>query len=93
MAPGARQRKAEAPSFGNAAELDPGSIGDWLGKGAACLMLERYEDAVKAFEKVTDLEPENAEAWYFKGAAYHKLGQTQESYEAYQRSQALGYEE
>jgi tetratricopeptide (TPR) repeat protein len=48
-------------------------------KGTALAILERYEEALEAFDKVIELEPNHIDAWNNKGAALHDLGKHEEA--------------
>jgi tetratricopeptide (TPR) repeat protein len=45
--------------------------------------LDKYDDAIKAYDEAIKLDPEDAEAWYDKGAALYMQGKYDEATMAY----------
>jgi tetratricopeptide (TPR) repeat protein len=60
-----------------------------MGKGAALYQLQRYDEAVTAFQKVTRLDPSEDEAYFWIGNSYVKLGRYPEAISAYERTLAI----
>jgi tetratricopeptide (TPR) repeat protein/ribosomal protein L40E len=46
----------------------------WYGKGAALIILGRYEDALVSIDRALDINPRNEVAWLNKGNALTKMG-------------------
>jgi tetratricopeptide (TPR) repeat protein len=46
----------------------------WYGKGAALVILGRYEEALVAIDRALDINPHNEVAWVNKGNALSKMG-------------------
>ncbi len=46
----------------------------WYGKGAALVILGRYEEALRAIDQALDINPHNEVAWVNKGNAFTKMG-------------------
>jgi tetratricopeptide (TPR) repeat protein/O-antigen ligase len=61
--------------FGKAISLDPGDPANWLARGEADLLLERYQDATAAFEKARSIKPDDGYAWSRLGEVYLKLNE------------------
>ena len=53
----------------------PGAEIPWYGKGAALILLGRYEEALQAIDKALDINPRNEVAWLNKGNAFTRMGQ------------------
>lgn len=53
--------------------LQPDESGSWAQLGQLYLSVDRTEDAVAAFARLTVLEPENPDAWAFEGEALARL--------------------
>jgi len=48
--------------------------------------LDRYEEALEAFNRSIEIDPDNADIWLSKGNALDKLGRHEEASEAFARS-------
>ena len=46
----------------------------WYGKGAALVLLGRYEEALRAVDRALDINPKNEVAWLNKGNALMRVG-------------------
>ena len=44
------------------------------------MILNRYEEALEAFQKATEIEPKNVDAWIGKGLLYTTLIDTRNSW-------------
>jgi len=55
-------------------------------KGAALVVLGRYEEALQAFDKAIELDPQYADAWNNKGVALYELGRYKEALQAYDKA-------
>jgi tetratricopeptide (TPR) repeat protein len=60
-------------------ELDPSHYRSYMFLGRNLNFLERYEDAIVAFQKALDLNPTNLEALAFKAEAHAYLGERQKA--------------
>ena len=58
---------------------------DWTGKGTTLLKLEKYEEALNAYEKAIELSPENTNAWAGKSTALFGLERYEEALNAYEK--------
>ncbi len=58
----------------------------WYNHGAVLYYLERYEDAINAFEESIKINPEFPDAWQFKGVALEKLNRDEEANDAFERA-------
>lgn len=55
----------------------------WTGKGDALKKLEKYEEAVEAYNEAIKINPQYAEAWRGKGGSLFNIKKYDESVEAY----------
>lgn len=73
--------------YNAALEVDPTHAKIWYNKGIALNNLQRYEEAIDAFDQVIRINPEEvnarASAWFNKGMALQKLGRYEEAIEAF----------
>jgi tetratricopeptide (TPR) repeat protein len=72
-----------------AIRLDPQYALAWYSKGIALNSMEKYDEAIKAFDEAIRLEPilyGGAEAWVGKGYALDGLGKYNEAIEAYDKA-------
>ena len=60
--------------------------GAWLTLGGLLMDLNKFVDAIRAFEKATKLEPDNAEAWAGLGLAYGRAMYSDKAVKAYEKA-------
>ena len=65
---------------------EPKTAKAWYSKGVNLGKLERYEEALKAYEQAIRIEPEDAKAWYNKGCALGKLERYEEALKAFEQA-------
>ncbi|HHT9106226.1 MAG TPA: tetratricopeptide repeat protein [Candidatus Wujingus californicus] len=71
----------------------PDDASYWQAKGDTLVNLNRYEEALNAYEKTIELKPDCAEAWKNKGDILKKkFGRYQESYDAYYKAAEYYFE-
>ncbi|MDD1752264.1 MAG: tetratricopeptide repeat protein [Methanotrichaceae archaeon] len=58
----------------------------WISKGFALVKLDKYNEAIKAFDEALDLNPNSATAWSGKGSALEKLGKDDEAIMAFDKA-------
>ena len=59
----------------------------WFCKGNALTNLNKYEEAIKAYDKAIEINPQYSMAWNNKGAVlYNKLGKVDEAIKAYDKA-------
>jgi len=58
----------------------------WFDKGHALLLMQRYEEALVAFEQALALNSDNVLAWFLKGMTLRILKQPQEALAAFEQS-------
>ena len=58
---------------------------DWAALGDSLLDEEKYEDAIKAYEKSVETNPDDYQSWYNKGDAHLSLDQNDEAIKANQK--------
>jgi len=61
-------------------------VDTWIDKGHELSKLEKYEEALRAFDKTLEINPENVVAWIFKGISLCNLEKDEESLEAFNRA-------
>ncbi len=67
-------------------KIDGKSAEEWHNKGNSLYGLEKYEDAVEAYDKALKIEPKDAEVWYSKGVVLGRLGRYEDAVEAYDKA-------
>jgi tetratricopeptide (TPR) repeat protein len=60
-------------------EDEPTNAELWLRKGTTLAQLQRLDEAVKAFDKVTTLVPNDLKGWYCKGSTLHLKGRFEDA--------------
>jgi tetratricopeptide (TPR) repeat protein len=58
----------------------------YLGKGRELMEMDRHQEALEKFERVTDIKANSVEAWNGIGDAYRHLGREERAMEAYDRA-------
>ncbi len=58
----------------------------WLKKGIALEIINKHEEAIKAYDKVIEIDPQYFEAWTNKGNALKELGNNDEAIKAYDKA-------
>jgi tetratricopeptide (TPR) repeat protein len=58
----------------------------WNNKGLALDDLNKYDEAIKAFDKAIEINPQYSLAWYNKGRALYKLNKYDEAIKAYDKA-------
>ena len=58
----------------------------WFHKGSELMSSEKYDEAIKAYDKAIGINPQNPDAWYNKGLALAKLGELDEAVKAYDKA-------
>lgn len=61
----------------------------WLRKGNVLNDLNRYEEAIRCFDKFLELDPNHAGGWNKKGVALTGLGRHKEALQCFERSLEL----
>jgi tetratricopeptide (TPR) repeat protein len=59
------------------------NVDDWFNEGHYLDQAGKYEEAVKAYDKVLKINPQYADAWYNKGIALVNLRKYKEAINAY----------
>ncbi len=72
-----------------ATQLAPDFTGAWLTLGGLLMDLNKFVDAIAAFDKAAALEPGNAEAWSGLGIAYGRAMYPEKAVEAYRKALAI----
>jgi len=49
------------------------SIAAWIKQGSELMNSEKYNEAIKAYEKAIEINPNDSDAWYNKGVALYTL--------------------
>ena len=58
----------------------------WNNKGLALDDINKYDEAIKAFDKAIEINPQYSLAWYNKGRALYKLNKFDEAIKAYDKA-------
>ena len=58
----------------------------WVSMGIDLVKLNKYDEAIKAFDEALDLDPMSATAWSGKGTALQKLGKDDEAITAFDKA-------
>lgn len=58
-----------------ACKMDPLVIGNWIVLGEVCLNVNRFPEAIAAYEKTLEINPKHAFIWGLLGFAYGRNGQ------------------
>ena len=58
----------------------------WFHKGSELMSSEKYNEAIKAYEKAIEINPQDSEAWYNKGIALNHLNKSDEAIKAYEKA-------
>jgi len=72
-----------------ATQVSADFTGAWLTLGALLMELNKYMDAITAYEKATQLEPKNSRAWAGLGNGYARAMYPEKAVQAFERSIAL----
>ena len=55
-------------------------------KGNALNNLNKYDEAIKAYDKAIEINPQNSMAWYNKGNVFTNLNKYDEAIKAYDKA-------
>jgi tetratricopeptide (TPR) repeat protein len=69
--------------------VETGSAADWLEKGIGFYNLNRYDEAIQAYNRALELNPQDPMAWRNKGYALNKLGKNREANECFWKATGL----
>ena len=58
----------------------------WFHKGSELISSEKYNEAIKAYDKAIEINPHDSLAWYNKGLALDKLNKHEEAMKAYDKA-------
>jgi tetratricopeptide (TPR) repeat protein len=72
------------PAYDKAAAFD-----GWFNKGVTLAGVERFDEALEAYDQALEIDPDYAEAWFDKGVALDGLGQHDEAKRAHQHFQQI----
>ncbi|MDF1533086.1 MAG: tetratricopeptide repeat protein, partial [Methanosarcinaceae archaeon] len=73
--------------------LYPEKASNWSLKGHALYDLEKYEEAIEAFDRAIELDPKDAFNWNFKGNALYDLEKYEEAIKAFDKAIELDPED
>jgi tetratricopeptide (TPR) repeat protein len=62
----------------------------WFRRASILMELNRYEDAVKAYNQGLKLDPNNIKAWSAKAFAVNRLGDQKEAAKCYRKAMEIG---
>jgi len=63
----------------------------WVEEGNNLYMLERYEEALSAYDQAIRLDPNDAYGYYGKGSTLEQLGKKQEAQQVYSKARQLDH--
>jgi len=75
--------------FDRTIKKNPNDIAAWNGKGCALIMHQRYDEAIKCFDRAIEIEPINPEwgfIWGNKGFAFEQSGRYEEAIKCYDKA-------
>ena len=58
----------------------------WINMGQEFMQIDRYKDALNAFNKSIELDPKSANSWDDKGKVLQKMGRINDSIKAYEKA-------
>ena len=58
----------------------------WFHKGSELMSSEKYNEAIKEYDKAIEINPHDSLAWYNKGLALDKLNKHEEAIKAYDKA-------
>lgn len=88
--PGKDIRAAKASP---AETAEPGSAESWINKGQSLLDLEKYYEAIDAYNKAIEADQTSSIAWKLKGDVFFLLGKYEDSLQSYERAIELDPED
>ncbi|HDL63872.1 MAG TPA: tetratricopeptide repeat protein, partial [Proteobacteria bacterium] len=71
--------------FERAISLDPSDPSNWLARGEADLLRERYDQAQAAFEKAISIKPLDGYAWSRLGELFFRTGKKEKALDCYRK--------
>ena len=57
----------------------PKNAGAWFNKGNALQGLDKYNEAMQAYDKAIEIDPNYVDAWFNKGTLLGKLGKNEDA--------------
>lgn len=72
-----------------AVEVNPGDAGSWNNLGAACVELQRLDEAESAYRRSLDIDARQADTWNNLATLLRMRGATDEAVEAFRETLAL----
>jgi tetratricopeptide (TPR) repeat protein len=73
----------------NPKNVETSSAADWLAKGIGFYNLNRYDEAIQAYDRALELNPQDPEVWKNKGYTFNKLGKNKEANECFWKAIGL----
>jgi superkiller protein 3 len=61
----------------------------WCKKGRVLTQLDRYDEALEAYERSIEITPDNREAWLEKAEVLEKLGKGENAQQARKKAKEL----
>src|ERR1035437_10567938 len=61
----------------------------WFHKGSELMSSEKYNEAIKAYDKAIGINPNDSDVWYAKGIALNHLDKYEEAIKAYDKASKI----
>jgi curved DNA-binding protein CbpA len=71
---------------GGGGGFDPNDAWGWRNKGGALYFLEKYDEAIKCYDKAIEIDPNNSVVWNNKGLALSFLEKYDEAIKCYDKA-------
>ena len=78
-----------APIRDSDAETEPQDSSDWYYRGVTLARMQRFEEALKAYERAVEADDCNGAAWHYLGITLARLGSHSDALAAYARALEL----
>jgi cytochrome c-type biogenesis protein CcmH/NrfG len=83
------QGRTEIPLLQDLVRKDPKNIGAWIRLGNNLMDLNRFSEAVEAYQKALALDPKNVDVRVDMGTCYRNIGKPEKAVEEYRKAIAL----
>ncbi len=67
-------------------QKNPHDLQGWIDLGDACFDANRYQEAIRAYQKALDINPQNANVWTDMGVMYRLSGKPREAIHAFDKA-------
>lgn len=84
-----RDYQAARETYEQVLRLEKGRISALLGLADSCFALEKYPEALDAYNKVLELDANNIDAWFNRATVFDLLGHPEQAARGYERAEKL----